>query len=809
MATAAHAIPSLQNPAPEDMDLHSDSGFDFGDGDIDLDFDSAPANVPHDDDVPINDASSVAGHEVQTVPTDQDDFMVDPEDVIAEDHDYEHDSAAVMTEEPSISLIDTEQEQPQALAPPDEDLLDYSDDEAEPAKANQPLSLDQEPSKAQHTPDETSPDDHDNLQDTTQTAEADESEHYKQEEEHESGHDEVDQSPHIVGDEAEEQRGSDDDHHSPDHSEIYNQTEGEDDKASLQEPEEVADEDENEDSDYSVAPANNKRSEIAADDDDDHQDQQSIDLQPVTVNYAGNELWFFKQHDTEESGDWLLEDISLAASSMSDLFQACRLSLGDDVSNEHEIGLRFDHLHNMELYEDNTACVAVSLQRLVDLYHTLHAQDGNKEPDSFYCSLLFRPRFVTLLSDIAKYAEQESGYSGLDAAINAGETHFSNALSSASTEHEQTDWEEEEHEETGVDTTGSVNYEGQLTGGEVEYEGQDEQNTHAEYADDQDDQADEEQVYTEGAHIEESYLDHDANDADDISQSHQDAATLTSFEKDQAEARQKQAEDDLLDYDDEGVEDAEEPKPADGNAPSVSSSTVQGDDATAVAAEEHAPPADTHNAEGNDDFTFNVDDEHSNQFNDQLLEGIDDNAQSYQNYDQAFDQDNSFQGFDAEGNADQNFGDVDFQGLDQQLQMNFLDGAEFNGDVNTTTNMNDFAGTDDFLDLNNASEWDAGQDGTLNSTEDAAFALNDHAGQDQEDDAANHSAVATSSAADPEIASSVDVQTASPQGIKRSIDEAGHGMDDALDSIGMLGGRLLLKRHLDTDFFPDAKRPRV
>ena len=74
---------------------------------------------------------------------------------------------------------------------------------------------------------------------------------------------------------------------------------------------------------------------------------------------------------------------------------------------------------------------------------------------------------------------------------------------------------------------------------------------------------------------------------------------------------------------------------------------------------------------------------------------------------------------------------------------------------------------------------------------------------------AGQTSYATSSAADPATASSSNAQEVSPQGQKRSIDEAGHGEDNASDSIGMLISPTR-KRNSDADYFvPDAKRTRV
>lgn len=801
MAATAHVIPNLEISAPDDMDLHSDSGLDFGDGDIELDL--APATPAHrqDDDVSINDAASVSA----MVPGDQDDFMVDHEDFIEEDYVYQDEDTHVITEQPATGHIPATQpqtHQTQTLAVPDEDLLDYSDDEAQQPQKTSYSPSQHEESELQHLEEETAMAHQASAQTSTSENE-DTSEQHNQDNQN---YEQVKQNADIDGADVHSQASSHHDHQSEAHHEEHDHTHSEDGGVLLQEHESLADDDENEHSDHGISHEDHDETNTV---DDQHQDHQSPDLKPVTVNYAGNELWFFKQHDPDDSGDWLLEDLSLAKSSMSDLFQACRASLGDDVSNEHEIGLRFDHLHNLELYEDNTACVAVSLERLVSLYHNLHAQDGNDEPDSFYCSLLFRPRFVTLLSDIAKYADQGSGYSGLEAAVIAGETHFSNVFSGASTEHEATDWDDGEQEEADRDDSGSADENAPQGVDQSDHEGQGQQETHAEY-DDVHEQEEYDVNVNEGASSAGVlHQEHDSSHGVDLasgespypSHAHanqqQETQVSDSHNKEDAEsiARREQKEDDLLDYSDDDVQDdAENTKQADTNEASPSSSTVQGDE-TGTGEEgantEVAPGQDDQGNGSNNEVDFHAEDETDTQFNDQLLDGIDDTTQSYQNYVQNFDQEDPFQGFQADGDANQEYAGFEYQEIDQQLQLDFMNGTDFNAGDNSTTALNDFEDTDDFLDLNTGHDWTTDGEPNSNVPEGVGLVHDDTAAQDnEEDDVVEQSAAAVSSTADPETASLTESKDVSPQGLKRSVDEAGHGVDDALDSI-------------------DAKRPRV
>ena len=434
---ATQTVPGLEVSAPDDdMDLHTDDGFDFGDGDIELDMDPAPS--AHDEDLSIHDAASDGGLDLDTAPPDQDDFMADHGDLIEEDI-YDDDAGSVVMQ----ALADDDAaNEVSMLAPPDEDLIDYSDDEGQQLQkiqsnvshqedieipdgeaddlsflSNAPLEDTQDPGFANHSQDESRDNQEPALDDQTSDV-------------HEATAHASVANVQSVG----EIESPSHDHHS-DREDGGIQLPADENTANVVEDEHSLPKDE---------------AQSAYDAQGEHQDSQPSELRPVTVNYAGSEFWLFKQHDSEDSGDWLLEDSSAAKSSMSQLFQACRSSLGDDVSNEHELGFCFDHLNNMEVYEDNTACVAVTLERLISMYYTLQTQYGNTEPEPFYVTLQFRPRFATLLSDVAKFADEGRGYSALTSAIAAGETHFSNTLALPSghddyhsSDYDDADWNDE------------------------------------------------------------------------------------------------------------------------------------------------------------------------------------------------------------------------------------------------------------------------------------------------------------------------------------------------------------------------------
>lgn len=830
MAATSHVVHSLELPLADVMDLHSDSGLDFADGDGDIELDLEPAPVPHtgDDDVSINDAVSVSGQDLQTVPDEQDDFMVDHEDLIEEDYMFPEDDGVVVTQQPTAIVSHV-----QALAPPDEDLIDYSDDEGQPlpddyTAPHQQVQDDPHGKQVEHTREQQ---DDTRLEDATNR----------------DGVEHVDVASHgqtqelvsnVVEATTHDRSSAPSDHQSASHEEDDDHTDSEQGGVALQDHVSVGDDTEGAHAAYDdVTQHDHEQAYSSA---NDNPSEEAPALQPVTVNYAGNELWLFREHDTDDSGDWLLEDISLAKSRISDVFQACRLSLGDDVSNEHEIGFRFDHLHALELYEDNTACVAVSLQRLVDLYHTLQAQDGNNEPESFYISLLFRPRFVTLLSDVAKFAEDGSGYSALHAAVSAGDTHFTNVLSASSSE-EATEWDNDEQEDT--DNEGE---EETLAHSEVQQD--DDQSGHGslhestyETQDDMlhaggDGHLDEETQLDDGSPVQQDGVDlndpptqesahgNSTSSNDEHVTTHLDDGVVQSQLEisSESDARRAQKEDDLINYsDDEGADPTEEvesapapaPEPLNGSSPS--SSTVQGDEPTNVIAGTHtvgSPPPDTEQQETHDRSSSQPREQHQ----------VDGTAtQSYQDLVEAYDVDDSFQGFPADGeeefsldpqygdHANQDYAGFEYQPSDQPLHLDFMDGAEFNEADHKASH--DFTEQDDILDLDNAPEW-ATDKVPISTVPENVLIIHDDVGTVEYDEAgvAEHPAAAVTSDATAEAVSSSEIKHMSPQGQKRSIDEAGHGADDALDSIGMFAWLLSWEAAPSTNGFSlDTKRPRV
>ncbi|KAF2874141.1 hypothetical protein BDV95DRAFT_565496 [Massariosphaeria phaeospora] len=151
----------------------------------------------------------------------------------------------------------------------------------------------------------------------------------------------------------------------------------------------------------------------------------SVPLYPITLNYGGREYWLFKPRQlTNTNDEWIIDDEAHGDVSLYEIFRKIRAWLGADVSEETSIGLRCDNYHGIQLYDDSIECAILPLKKLVECYVRLHAQDGVKEPESFYLTLLSRPFFSTLFSVLTKAADNGFGFERINASIAAGETVF-------------------------------------------------------------------------------------------------------------------------------------------------------------------------------------------------------------------------------------------------------------------------------------------------------------------------------------------------------------------------------------------------
>lgn len=805
MAATAHAMPNIDIRTVDEMDMYSDSGLDFGDGDgdgdIDLDLEPVPLTQgEHDDDVSIIDAASDV-EQTALSQQEQDDFMVDPEDAIEEDSIYHTGDDAIEIEQTSTDAVATLQS-PICLQP-DEDLIDYSDDEGE-----QILNV---PTKS-----------HENNVVDIQNKEADDNlcQHEKSPIREIDGDADVEHVDFLVQDditgkglgidEVDDQQQSPEQSHAEltDHGDNKS-AEGDEGGVFLYEQN---DRNTTETADNEVhQPDSEPQDELEAqddvvvngpvDEDEDYEDKSLAELHSITVNYAGNELWLFKQHDPDDSGDWLLDDVSLLKSRISDVFSACRIALGDNVSNEHELGFRFDHLHNLELYEDNTACVAVSLEKLVDLYRTLQSQDGIHEPDSFYISFLSRPRFAAMLSEVAKFAENGHGYSALHAAVAAGETHFANVFSESPSE-EVTEWDDEQPEDV------VTNVQEDLTNGEFQQE------------EDQNDgiSQQQQQQHEAIAHLnsaEDSLLqayknndtvapatDKSANASNAATEINEPASSLnndvdqaTAERVSEADARRAQEKDDLVDYsDDEGAGPAEQAKVSSPIPSSPSTFTVQSDEKLAVANDhvdfvstpsENAQQTEfqineegSHHGEQPETGDHNVATQHSQQHVTQNYHDVD--TGFAESKDEECDSNVDCQ---IEYDTNPDFATYDGQASEQQTQPDLTSESELYQEGGGLS-LNDYTESDVFLDLDNASAWVIEREPYVNFPEDATFEQNDDdAVEGKEAGVAEQTSAAVPSDATVIAVSSSETKTMSPQGQKRSIDEAGHGVDDAFEPI--------------------------
>ncbi|KAF2678057.1 hypothetical protein K458DRAFT_143572 [Lentithecium fluviatile CBS 122367] len=542
--------------------------------------------------------------------------------------------------------------------------------------------------------------------------------------------------------------------------------------------------------------------------------QQDLHIHPVTVNYDSAELWLFKYHDYENSGDFLVEDESLASKPLSSLLDACRVALGSDVTDDMELGFRLDNFHNIELYQEHSSCAFISLEHLVSLYQQLHVQDGVSSPESFYMTLLFRPRVSALLNELSKAAAEGIGHVGLDRAISAGLTAFNAHLSHNSTEHDPEDWEndQEQHEEDVHDDHDVGKQAEQVVddghSGEVHegsYDGHDEE-CHPEQ--------DEESHVKEDSHpqvqspakptppevatsVNETSTAAQVLNVGAIAQSPADRAHSNSAH---VSPTSHDDEDDLIDYSDDELDpEADHTGEAQDTQVSASSSTVQGDDASYDDDEVEALNNRDDLETGGDPTHGYPEDEtegHVAQHGDPY-EGFDDQTFG-DGYVDGIEQEHELEFVDGEGLDEypteyptetndeytNQYDDAEHEHVDQPVEFSL---AEFEGNSSHPLDRSNpvednSAGADDFLDFH--TEVANGQVEPV--AEEDVIEYDD----DVEDGAAGQAPVPASVAAKPVDTLSSDSLELSLQRLKRTIDEVGIDVSKATKTL-------------------DAKRPRV
>lgn len=136
-------------------------------------------------------------------------------------------------------------------------------------------------------------------------------------------------------------------------------------------------------------------------------------LHSTVVEYNGSEILLFPSSDTSLSSEYLLGNENLVTSSLGDLLQACRSVLGQSLSEDEELVLGVEEL-DLYVSEDSTPAFSISFSELLDVYLQLHRNDGNVSPPPFRVSLATKTRFTNRLNLITQAIAEGKGFSQLD-----------------------------------------------------------------------------------------------------------------------------------------------------------------------------------------------------------------------------------------------------------------------------------------------------------------------------------------------------------------------------------------------------------
>lgn len=135
-------------------------------------------------------------------------------------------------------------------------------------------------------------------------------------------------------------------------------------------------------------------------------------LHPTIVEYDGNEIFLFPSREPASFEQYLLENENLVTSSLGDLLQACRVVLGESISEDEELVLGVEEL-DLYVSEDSTPAFSTSFSELLDAYVKLHQHDGNDQPPAFRVTLTTKTRFTNRLTTITQAIAEGKGFSQL------------------------------------------------------------------------------------------------------------------------------------------------------------------------------------------------------------------------------------------------------------------------------------------------------------------------------------------------------------------------------------------------------------
>lgn len=802
MSTAALSAPHLEVTAPDTMDLHSEDGLGFDDGyvDIDLDFRSAGGV---DDDESLRDAGTDAGQDLQAVPGDLDDFMADNEDLIEED---------IVDEDVEVDLNSHSAEHTNALeqsppAGPEEDLIDYSDDEDAVVDGNTVA-----PNALQT----------DALEEPQITAEYGDKPGVNNLSRHGSHAGEDDIKPQQATDAHEAQT----DLVSVQAQDLHTTQQPSDASAQPDEQSQPVVHDDLEDSSQKIHSAERGTSDptvssTAAGVENSstekvRQDDQDANLHPVNVNFNGKDYWLFQHHDYEDSGDYLLEDDSFLKKPLNSVINACREALGAldvDVPGDFELGFCLDSLHQVELFEEHSTCAFFSLDDILRVYLQLYAQDGVTNPEYFCISLVSRPRVSSLLAELSRAATEGIGYSGLDNVIASGQSLFSVQNSHSPTQRNVGEWEGDDAQE--ASDVQSHLHVGEPDGHEEEHqENYEPEDVHGSY--------EEQDPAVEGWQQESNHkIEPAPKTAVDDSEEQATAAvtasrsalsqnTIASVNEDLEQpiaisAGSKQdlqdPEENVLDYSDDEYDEDVPGDQAQASRVSSTSATVQGDDPSQVQdyAENGAQdeqqsehpvggPNDGQAASGADALAeYDGNDYSYGEFDGQAY------GETYEEeYEQEYNEDQEAEGYPGYDVAQANIEHTNHLG--DLVQQSADDAADFDLTAELYVGAPDivddaFEGPNDFLEFGDTAA--VPQQTVKHDAADDELDYSD----DEEDGVAGQALVATSVAADTVVTSSTEPRNLSPQGQKRTIDEVGNDVVDATNSAGTPSGKRSRLQH--------------
>ncbi|KAL9621663.1 MAG: hypothetical protein Q9160_003916 [Pyrenula sp. 1 TL-2023] len=139
-------------------------------------------------------------------------------------------------------------------------------------------------------------------------------------------------------------------------------------------------------------------------------------LHPVTIHYAQAEFSLFPPHDEDDASDFFVEDESLAQQGLDKLLCTCREVLAGSIGDHDEVILDIPSL-GLHISEGSSYANQISLAQILDVYLSLHHNDGKPSINPLICELQTRLCLTSQYNSLQRAAKGGKGMSDIPKSV--------------------------------------------------------------------------------------------------------------------------------------------------------------------------------------------------------------------------------------------------------------------------------------------------------------------------------------------------------------------------------------------------------